>query len=213
MKQVPFKLVNIAKCQHETSEIIMKHKGWYLAYRGKLPEGFWRDNWLGVPILDLLGIPDFLATHLHVRVSDFILDGRWILDDRFRARFPDLCFWIGKIVISPVTDYLVWPHSREGSVSSKAAYSRMFHDIPQVPWWRDLWSRYITPSRSVLSWRLFIDRLPTEDCLCMSGFQLTSRCSVCGASSESVDHLFLKCPLATALWEAVFSCISEVCLR
>ncbi|KAK3198315.1 hypothetical protein Dsin_021730 [Dipteronia sinensis] len=47
-------------------------------------------------------------------------------------------------------------------------------------------------------------RLPTEDRLCRSGFQLASRCSVCGASSKSVDHLFIKCPLATALWETVF---------
>ncbi|KAK3222075.1 hypothetical protein Dsin_009100 [Dipteronia sinensis] len=93
---------------------------------------FWHDNWLGVNILDLIGIPDFLAMHLHARVSDFIRDGRWILDDRFRARFPDLCFRIGRIVISPVTDYLVWPHSRECSVSCNTAYSRMFHDIPQL---------------------------------------------------------------------------------
>ncbi|KAK3204572.1 hypothetical protein Dsin_018618 [Dipteronia sinensis] len=92
---------------------------------------FWSDNWLGVPILDLLGIPDFLAMHLHARVSDFIRDGRWILDDRFQARFPDLCFRIGRIVISPVTDYLVWPHSRECSVSCKMAYSGMFHEFPQ----------------------------------------------------------------------------------
>ncbi|KAK3221988.1 hypothetical protein Dsin_009013 [Dipteronia sinensis] len=93
---------------------------------------FWRVNWLGIPILDLLGIPDFLATHLQAKVSDFIRDGRWILDDCFRARFPDLCFRIGRIVISPVIHYLVWPHARERSVSCKAAYARMFHDIPQA---------------------------------------------------------------------------------
>ncbi|KAK3225524.1 hypothetical protein Dsin_005386 [Dipteronia sinensis] len=47
-------------------------------------------------------------------------------------------------------------------------------------------------------------RFLAKDRLCRSGFQLASRCSVYGASLESVDHLFLKCPLATALWEAVF---------
>ncbi|KAK2661381.1 hypothetical protein Ddye_007914 [Dipteronia dyeriana] len=36
-------------------------------------------------------------------------------------------------------------------------------------------------------------------------FHLASRCSVCGVSSESSDHLFIRCPLAVALWEAVFS--------
>ncbi|KAK3218295.1 hypothetical protein Dsin_012265 [Dipteronia sinensis] len=76
-------------------------------------------------------LPCSLATKGKARGSDFIRDGRWILDDRFRSRFPDLCFLIGRIVISLVTDYLEWPHSRDGSVSCKAAYFRMFLDIAQ----------------------------------------------------------------------------------
>ncbi|KAK2646289.1 hypothetical protein Ddye_021484 [Dipteronia dyeriana] len=51
-----------------------------------------------------------------------------------------------------------------------------------------------------------------QDRLCRIGFHLASRCSVCGVSSESSDHLFFRCPLAADLWEAVFSafqrCIS-----
>jgi ribonuclease HI len=166
---------------------------------------FWRDNWLGVPILELLGIPDYLAYPLRAKVSDFIHEGRWVLDDCFRARFPDLCFRIDRIAISPVVDSLVWANSRDGRVSCKAAYSQFLRDIPQVVWWRDVWSRFIPPSRSALTWRLMLNRLPTEDRLCKSGLQLASRCSICGVSSESVDHLFLHCPLAVALWEAVFS--------
>ena len=88
---------------------------------------------------------------------------------------------------------------------SKAAYSQFLRDIPQVVWWRDVWSRFIPPSRLALTWCVMLNRLPTEDRLCKSGLQLASRCSICGVSSESVDHLFLHCPLAVALWEAVFS--------
>ncbi|KAI9174281.1 hypothetical protein LWI28_014953 [Acer negundo] len=47
--------------------------------------------------------------------------------------------------------------------------------------------------------------LPTENRLCRYGFQLASYCSICGVSSESADHLFLHCPLAVTLWEAIFS--------
>ncbi|KAK2640353.1 hypothetical protein Ddye_028148 [Dipteronia dyeriana] len=53
--------------------------------------------------------------------------------------------------------------------------------------------------------RLLLNRLPTEDRLCKVGFHLASRCSVCGVNSESSDHLFIRCPLAIALWEVVFS--------
>ena len=128
-----------------------------------------------------------------------------MLDDGFRARFPNLCFQIDRITISPIVDSLVWANSRDGRVSCKAAYSQFLCDIPQVVWWRDVWSRFIPPSRSALTWRLMLNRLPTEDRLCRSGFQLASRCSICGVSSESADHLFLHCPLAIALWEAIFS--------
>ncbi|KAK1591397.1 hypothetical protein Q3G72_007018 [Acer saccharum] len=35
-----------------------------------------------------------------------------------------------------------------------------------VVWWRDVWSRFIPPSHSALTWRLMLNRLPTEDRLC-----------------------------------------------
>ncbi|KAK2644794.1 hypothetical protein Ddye_019989 [Dipteronia dyeriana] len=39
--------------------------------------------------------------------------------------------------------------------------------------------------------------------------QKASRCSVCGVSSESSDHLFIRCRIAIALWEAVFSAFQQ----
>ncbi|KAK2661872.1 hypothetical protein Ddye_000446 [Dipteronia dyeriana] len=114
-------------------------------------------------------------------------------------------FSIDRVAISPVTYSLVWAHSRDGQVSCKSAYSCMICDSPQVPWWRDVWCRFIPPSRSGLTWRLLLNRFPTEDRLSRAGFHLASRCSVCGVSSESFDHLFIRCPLAVSLWEAVFS--------
>ncbi|KAK2655103.1 hypothetical protein Ddye_008155 [Dipteronia dyeriana] len=81
----------------------------------------------------------------------------------------------------------------------------MIRDSSQVPWWRDVWCRFIPSSRSALTWCLFLNRLPTEDRLCRVGFHLASRCSVCGVSSESSDHLFIRCPLAVVLWEVIFS--------
>ncbi|KAK2647132.1 hypothetical protein Ddye_022327, partial [Dipteronia dyeriana] len=116
-----------------------------------------------------------------------------------------LCSRIDRVDISPVSDSLVWAHSRDGQVSCKSVYSCMILDSPQVPWWRDVWCRFIPPSRSALTWRLLLNRLPTEDRLCKAGFHLASRCSVCGVSSESSDHLFIRCPLAIAFWEAIFS--------
>ncbi|KAI9178075.1 hypothetical protein LWI28_022444 [Acer negundo] len=148
-------------------------------------QDFWRDNWLGVPIFELLGISDYLDYPLQARVSDFIHEGRWVLDVCFRARFPDLCFRIDRIAISPVVNSLVWANSRDGRVFCKTAYSQFLCDIPQVVW------------------------LPTKDCFYRSGFQLASRCSICGVSCESANHFFLYYPLAIALWEAIFLAIQQ----
>ncbi|KAI9200065.1 hypothetical protein LWI28_002180 [Acer negundo] len=71
-------------------------------------------------------------------------------------------------------------NSRDGRVSCKTAYSQFLRDISQVVWWRDVWSRFILSSRSALTRRLMLNRLPTEDRLCKSGFQLASRCSIYG---------------------------------
>ncbi|KAK3193273.1 hypothetical protein Dsin_024583 [Dipteronia sinensis] len=136
-----------------------------------------------MPILDLLRILDFLAMHLQAKVSDFNRDGRWILNDRFQARFLDLCFRIGKVVFLvrrlTLGCFMTSRRSPDGGTFGLAIS--------------------FTP-HSIVSCRLLLDRLPTKDRLCRSGFQLASRCSVCVANSESVDHLFLKCHLATALW-------------
>ncbi|KAK2655573.1 hypothetical protein Ddye_008625 [Dipteronia dyeriana] len=171
---------------------------------------FWRDNWLGVPILELLGILDYFATLIKARVSDFIYEGKWVLDDNFRVRFPDLYSRIDSVAISLVIDSLVWAHSRDGQFSCKSVYSCMIRDSPQVLWWKDVWCHFNAPSRSALTWRLLLNRLPIEDRLCRVGFHLAFRYSVYGVSSESSDHLFIRCSLAVALWEAVFSAFQRL---
>ncbi|KAK2647756.1 hypothetical protein Ddye_015245 [Dipteronia dyeriana] len=64
------------------------------------------------------GIPDYLATLLKARVSDFIYEGKWVIEDSFRVRFPDLCSRIYSVAISLVTNSLVWAHSRDGQAMS-----------------------------------------------------------------------------------------------
>ncbi|KAK3229625.1 hypothetical protein Dsin_001506 [Dipteronia sinensis] len=149
----------------------------------------------------------FAYSFMHERRGffDFIQDDIWVLNECLRARFPNLCFRIDRIAISPVADSLVQARSRDGRVSCKMAYSQMINGFPQVLWWRDVWSCFIPPYRSALTWHLLLNRPPTEDRLCRGGFQLVSRCSVCCVSSELADHLFLQCPLVATLWKAVFS--------
>ncbi|KAI9187392.1 hypothetical protein LWI28_027606 [Acer negundo] len=139
-------------------------------YGGYVTSSIWSSLRTNYSSLLKEGIPDYLANPFWERVSDFIHEGRWVLDDSFRAHLPDLCFRIDRIAISPNVDSLVWANSWDGHVSYKIAYSQFLRDIPQAGWWRDVWSRFIPPSRLALTWRLMLNRLPTEDRLCRSGF-------------------------------------------
>ncbi|KAK3199385.1 hypothetical protein Dsin_022800 [Dipteronia sinensis] len=105
---------------------------------------------------DILGIPGYLASPLRARVSSFIQDRRWVLDDCFRAHFPDLSFRIDRILISHAEDSLVWAHSRDGMVSCKAAYSQMFRNSPQRCISANSWGSFFSQAMVVS----FSDQVP-----------------------------------------------------
>ncbi|KAK2642070.1 hypothetical protein Ddye_023833 [Dipteronia dyeriana] len=46
----------------------------------------------------------------------------------------------------------------------------MWSTLTMVPWWRDIWFRYIPPSRSALTWWLLLDRVPTT-IICVFAFE------------------------------------------
>ncbi|KAK3218553.1 hypothetical protein Dsin_012523 [Dipteronia sinensis] len=73
------------------------------------------------------------------------------------------------------------------------------------PVWQLTWRSFYSAIPFGVDLTSFVEQAPYRDRLCRSGFQLASLCSVCGVSNESADHIFLQCPITTALYEAVFS--------
>ena len=61
------------------------------------------------------------------------------------------------------------------------------------------------PPRSVLLWRLFHGKIPTDIVLRARGYISPSRCRLCCAAEEDLRHLFLDCPFVRGLWDAVSS--------
>jgi len=47
--------------------------------------------------------------------------------------------------------------------------------------------------------------VPTEDMFKRRNFKLASRCPMCFGEEESVDHLFVHCRWASALWHLSLS--------
>ncbi|XP_071726753.1 uncharacterized protein [Rutidosis leptorrhynchoides] len=65
---------------------------------------------------------------------------------------------------------------------------------------------YLIPKKvEIFIWRLRYKRLPVKVELDKRGLDLGSiRCSLCDVDLESVDHIFLHCPVARDIWGRIF---------
>jgi hypothetical protein len=54
-------------------------------------------------------------------------------------------------------------------------------------------------------WLAALDKIPAMNNLRMKHVILADRCFMCKQNGESVDHLFLHCDVAYALWSALFT--------
>lgn len=59
---------------------------------------------------------------------------------------------------------------------------------------------FLPPSKSLLVWRMMLDKLPTYEILASIGCNLPSICSLCRAKEESSFHLFFECWYAVKIW-------------
>ena len=100
-------------------------------------------------------------------------------------------------------DLFVWKYSPNGIFSCK--FAAEFFKVPslKVAWGRELWHHYLPPSQTLLCWKAFHQRLPTDDHLQRKGMFLVSRCRLCASSFETIDHVLVSYPYALFLWQAL----------
>ena len=108
-------------------------------------------------------------------------------------------------------DKIIWKPSHDGNLSFKDAY--LFHasSSQNISWAKTIWHIAIPPSKSILLWKLLLDKLPTDDNLARRGCQLPSICNLCGLHQETSAHLFISCSFATQIWSWFASTINLNC--
>jgi len=159
----------------------------------------WSDNWLGEPLLNLLQIdPDFHSCFLGT-VADIIQNGNFILPDSLLPLASPL---LNSVVLptAPLPDLFVWQHSTDGILTAKQAKLFMTPAAPVLDWPDLIWRPCIPPSHAFIFWRWFHRKMPTDENLRTGDCVTVSVCNCCMNSDESLDHLFLRCPFALALW-------------
>jgi hypothetical protein len=116
--------------------------------------------------------------------------------------FSTLKILADQVVIpnQPTRDKLILKHSTNGDMTLKEAYNFKKSNSTKLPWAKLIWSNDVPPSKSLMVWRLMLDKLPTDDILLSRGCQLPSLCSLCNSTVETSFHLFFECTYVLNLW-------------
>ncbi|CAL1381420.1 unnamed protein product [Linum trigynum] len=69
------------------------------------------------------------------------------------------------------------------------------------PSWIRVWEAKIPPKLKVFVWQILNRALPTTEALIEKKVHVLPRCPVCWDGPETMEHLFLYCPVARALWD------------
>jgi ribonuclease HI len=188
--------------------VIMSNSVWLLG-NGEMIN-FWNDPWCGTPLSVQLQIPDHISTSLSSTVSDYIVNGDWNIPSILSYHYPNLNSIVNQVTIplEPCLDSLMWKHTDDGDLQIKDAYLFKTQSWQEMPWAKLIWNIDLPPSKSFLVWRLFHDKLPTDEHLKSRGCYVPSMCNLCSNHEESSFHLFFECGFAIRLWSWLAGCLN-----
>ncbi|GMN50930.1 hypothetical protein TIFTF001_020088 [Ficus carica] len=170
---------------------------WIVGEQSKL--NFWKDNWIGYPIVSQIQIPNNIP--LESKVVDFFVDNKCVLPNTFWQSFPCIAADIEEVTIAEgSTDVVRWRHCSEGIPKTSNFYDHTRPRRATVNWGEKIWRSLIQPRRSMAAWKAIHGCLVTENFLHKKGFYLPSCCHFCLATEEDKDHIFVGCDFTRTIW-------------
>lgn len=109
-----------------------------------------------------------------------------------------LAFYLDLLGLNSNEDKLVWVHNNN-LFTSKECYLSMVANLNQSAFWKTLWKIRVPPKVLIFLWKIEHKILPIN-LLLSSRLHLPASCKWCGYQEESLDHLFLRCELASWCW-------------
>ncbi|KAL3629912.1 hypothetical protein CASFOL_026224 [Castilleja foliolosa] len=152
--------------------------------------------------------PNTLSVSLVRDLIDFS-SCSWKLQSLTATFSPSLVLEILKIQISPSDSpkSLVWSPSLSGNFSTKSFYhhsqrARFSNHAPTD--WNQIWNFKLHNRHKLLLWRILHNILPNKAKLGDLFPILDPCCFLCNNNVESLDHLFITCPVTQQIWFASF---------
>ena len=67
--------------------------------------------------------------------------------------------------------------------------------------WKGIWKPKVPPQVAFFMWTAALGKILTAENLRKRNIVIVSWCCMCKADGESIDHLFIHCPVAKELWD------------
>jgi hypothetical protein len=190
--------------------VAMDNSAWLLGDGEDI--NFWNDCWCGASISEQLNLPAHISQSLVSNVSDFIVDGLWVIPPQLSTLYPNLISIVSQVSIPsfPANDKILWKHTDDGELQLKEAYQFKLTQHQELVWAKAIWNIDIPPSKSLLVWRIMHGKVPTDENLMTRGCFIPSMCNLCNSHVETSFHIFFECSYAIKLWSWLAGCINQV---
>ena len=95
-------------------------------------------------------------------------------------------------------DGLRWSLKKTGTFDIRSFYMALRDSSTVVFPWKSIWRTKAPRRACFFLWMAAWNKILTCDNLNKRGYTLTSWCCMCCSSGETVDHLLINCPMASA---------------
>ncbi|XP_058783929.1 uncharacterized protein LOC131658677 [Vicia villosa] len=105
-----------------------------------------------------------------MKVADCWKNNSWALHDNLQIAMPDLLETIAPFSVSDLNmeDSLAWKDVENGNLTIKHAYNMTAKPVSIAHWSMFPWDKDTTPAHSIFVWRLFHNRIPTDENFALS---------------------------------------------
>jgi hypothetical protein len=178
----------------------------------------WRDPWIP---RDAMHTPKTPQGRCRFRwVADFLQpDGSWNLARLQQYFIQEDVDEICKLKPSSRNemDFIAWHPEKRGVFTVKSAYqlalkgSEQFQNQGAIsarpdgqrPGWKVIWGCSVPPKVKILAWKICRNAISTHTNLARRSLPVSRQCPICGLEEEDSFHVFMRCPHAQQLWEAM----------
>jgi hypothetical protein len=116
-----------------------------------------------------------------------------------------------------VQGQLAWSLEKQGIFTVRSAYRLAFQEQMhergleatsirphgERPIWRLIWKCPVPPRVQNLAWKIGSNSLATQANKNRRGIRTPATCLICGQENEDTYHVFIRCPHARHLWQAM----------